>query len=368
MRFAVVLAVAFLLNAGCKKDDEQAKPQAPKPADREADNRTSDNPAAADKPASGKVTPAVIAHGGVGSPPSRSDGCRRAVDAALAVLERGGDPHDAAVAGVMIMEDDERFNAGIGSRVRIDGKTVQMDASIMNSDGKFGAVAVIEHVRNPIKVARAVLDIPHILLAGDGTTRFARTLGLDYYDPATERMKQATAEIINKLRAADPSLPSSWQEFDWRARWNFETSLEKAGLTQEELGSDTVGVAVRAADGTFVVALSTGGTAITLRGRVGDVPILGAGLYAGSHGAVAATGSGERIVEATLSRRVHDWMAAGTAPQAAAKRGVDEVKGKGSIGLIVITATNMTAAADRDMAWAGRELGSDTWFGPDPSK
>src|SRR5262245_9731164 len=83
---------------------------------------------------------AAIAHGGVGSPPEMRDGPRRAVDAALAALERGADPLDAALAGAVVLEDDPHYNAGTGSRVRIDGETVQMDAALMNSEGRFGAV------------------------------------------------------------------------------------------------------------------------------------------------------------------------------------------------------------------------------------
>jgi hypothetical protein len=86
---------------------------------------------------------AAIAHGGVGSPASASDGCRMAVDAALAALAAGKDPLDAAVAGVVLLEDDPRFNAGTGSIVRLDG-SIQMDASVMDSGGRFGAVAGIE--------------------------------------------------------------------------------------------------------------------------------------------------------------------------------------------------------------------------------
>ncbi|ACY13350.1 isoaspartyl peptidase/L-asparaginase [Haliangium ochraceum] len=353
MTYTRILGLAALMAcAACKRDQPTPSPQpaqeAPKPV------HTAPPPAAA------------IAHGGVGSPPEWADGCRKAVDAALAVLERGGDPLDAAVAGGVVLEDDPRFNAGTGSRVRIDGETVQMDASVMRSGGQFGAVAIIEAVQNPVRVAQAVLDTPHILIAGDGATQFARSLGIPVYDPATEERKQQTADIIAKLRRADDELPESWQGFDWRARWNFEATLEKAGLTQDDMGADTVGVAVRGADGSFAVALSTGGTAITLRGRVGDVPILGAGLYAGPNGAVAATGTGERIVEATLSRRVYDWMSEDD-PATATQRGVDEIRDKGAIGLISITADRMAAAADRPMAWAGRELGKDDWAGPDPA-
>jgi isoaspartyl peptidase/L-asparaginase-like protein (Ntn-hydrolase superfamily) len=311
---------------------------------------------------------AAIAHGGVGSPPDRSDGCRRAVDAALAALEKGADPVDAAVAGVMVMEDDPRFNAGTGSRVRIDGATVQMDASVMTSEGRFAAVAVIEQVKNPVAVARAVLDTPHLVLAGEGATAFARTLGMAPYDPATDEMRRATADIQAALLRNDPKLPPEWRTFDWRARWNFERSITEAGLTPGNPalppGSDTVGVAVRAADGRFAAALSTGGTSVTLRGRVGDVPIYGAGLFASPAGAVAATGVGERIIEESLARTTNGFLGDGASAADAARRAVALVTQRGTVGIVVMGATDMAAAADREMAWAGREAGSTEWAGP----
>src|SRR5438094_555424 len=111
-----------------------------------------------------RLRPAAVAHGGVGTPAADSDGCRAAVDAALAALAAGADPVDAAVAGTVVLEDDPRFNAGTGSVVRLDG-SVQMDASVMDSGGRFGAVAAVERVKNPVVVARAVLETPHLLLA-----------------------------------------------------------------------------------------------------------------------------------------------------------------------------------------------------------
>ncbi len=316
---------------------------------------------------------AAIAHGGVGTPPKEADGCRAAVEAALRAIEQGAEPVDAAVAGVVVLEDDPRFNAGTGSRVRIDGSTVQMDASVMTSEGRFGAVAGIESVKNPVKVARAVTTTPHLLLAGDGATLFARTLGMEMWDPTTPASREKARETQKKLLVNDPSLPREWTSFDWRSRWNFDRSLADAGLGETDAGtvkargdagksSDTVGVAVRGTDGRFGVALSTGGTSITLRGRVGDVPILGAGLYASEDGAAAATGTGERIVEAGLARAVVEWLAAGASAEEAAKRAVDRLRGK-DIGIIVLSKSEMAAAADRDMAWAARESGGP-WRGP----
>lgn len=333
-----------------------------------SDRGASSDPAAAPPPVAQRPAPpwtaAAIAHAGRGTPPDLVDGPRAAVDAALEELARSNDPLAAAVAGVVVMEDDPRFNAGTGSRVRLDLETVQMDAAAMTSAGDFGAVAVIEAVKNPVLVARAVMDTPHNLLAGDGATRFARTLGMPEYDPATDAMRARTVDIIARLQRADPTLAPSWQSFDWRSRWNFDKTLEQAGLTTTELGSDTVGVAVRAVDGRFAVALSTGGTPITLRGRIGDVPILGAGLFTGDAGAIAATGAGERIMAATLSRRVHEWLAAGVPLADALARGVAEMGEAGDIGLIGVTANEMTAASDGPMAWAAREQGSPTWHGP----
>jgi beta-aspartyl-peptidase (threonine type) len=306
--------------------------------------------------------PAAIAHGGVGTPASDSDGCRAAVDAALAALEAGADPLDAAVAGTILLEDDPRFNAGTGSMVRLDG-SVQMDASAMHSDGRFGAVAVIERVRNPIRVARAVVDTPHLLLAGDGATRLARAMGLGDHDPATAERRAATDRIKTRLRARVADLPPFWRGPAWRRLWNYEQPPDDLDPGDEP--GDTVGVVVRDAAGGFGAALSSGGTALMLRGRVGDVPIFGAGLFAGVHGAAAATGIGERIVERLLAHTVHGWLGAGVPAQEAAERAVASISAAGDtpIGIVIVTASELAAAADRPMAWAGRAAGGP-WSGP----
>lgn len=313
---------------------------------------------------------AAIAHGGVGSPIESSDGCRAAVDAALEIAEAGGDPVDAAVAGVVVLEDDPRFNAGTGSSVRLDGKSVQMDASVMRSDGRFASVAGIESVKNPAKVARALMDTPSVMLQGDGATRFARTLGFEPYDPTTSDRLAKAREAQQKLLAGDPSLPAAWRDFDWRAHWNYQTPIAQAmapaAASARAAGADrahdTVGVAVRATDGRFGVALSTGGIGgLVMRGRVGDVPILGAGLYAGPRGAAAATGTGERIMEEGLARGVHGWLAGGATAKDAAERAVASIRLRDEsayIGIIVVTPLEMAAAADHPMAWAARESGS----------
>ena len=306
-----------------------------------------------------------MAHGGVGSDPAHADGCRAAVDVALRALAADGDPVRAAVAGAVVLEDDPRFNAGTGSTVRLDG-SVQMDASVMDDAGRFTAVAGIERVKNPVRVAHALRETPQLLLIGDGATQFARACGHADYDPATPLRRAATAALLARIARADPTLPPFWREGAWRAAWNYPVAPEAVllalgpaptGPARTPRASDTVGVVVRAADGRFAGALSTGGTAIVLRGRVGDVPLFGAGLYAGRCGAVAATGAGERITEALLAKTVHDWLCAGQGAAEAAKRGVGLFAARPEIdvGLIVVTHNELAMAASEPMACAGRE-------------
>jgi beta-aspartyl-peptidase (threonine type) len=310
------------------------------------------------------LPPAAIAHGGVGSPGEHSGGCRAAVTRALDTLASTGDPLEAAIAGVTVLEDDPRFNAGTGSILRLDG-SVQMDASVMDSDGRFGAVAGIERVRYPVQVARAVLETPHLLLIGDGATRFARALGVPDHDPITPERQAALEKVKARLRERAPALLDYWRTDTWRAHWNYPALPADLGLDASDVGHDTVGVAVRAPDGRFAAALSTGGSAIMLRGRVGDVPLFGAGLYAGPHGAAAATGTGERITEVLLASTVHRWLGEGATAQEAADRAVALIDHKAATGIIVVTATKLAAAASQPMAWAARE-DSGAWQGPEP--
>lgn len=334
-------------------------------------------------------TPAAIAHCGSGTPPSEGGGCPGAVEAALAALARGVDPLDAAVAGVIPLEEDPRYNAGIGANVRLDGKTVQMDAAVADSKGRYGAVAAIEKVRNPVLVARAVADTPNRLFAGEGATALARRLGHAEFDVTTPETIEQSRKMMARLVAADPKLPRTWRGFDWRRFWNFDTpppaptrspprrpehsasgtpeggpgATAPAGASTDAKGdakaersnTDTVGVVVRSADGRFAGALSTGGWTLMLNGRVGDTPLPGAGLYVGPAGAVAGTGRGEKIIDVALARTVYGWLEQGVPAAEAARRGVELLGGEG--GLIVMTATESAGAAGRVMAWCARDKG-----------
>ena len=292
----------------------------------------------------------VVTHGGVGSPPEWSEDCRDAAVAGAAAL---GSALDAAGAAVVHLEDLCRFNAGTGANVRLDGRTVQMDAAVMTSDGDFAAVAALERVRNPILVARAVLDTPHRMLAGEGATRFAHALGFADEIPYCDASLAKSRGRIAKLLAGEAG--GGYDTFDWRAVWNYPTAPpvappEGPGAPDRTPG-DTVGAVARADDGSFAAALSTGGTSITLYGRVGDVPIYGCGCYAGPAGAVACTGFGEEIIRHTMARLVYDHMAAGATAREAVTAGCEVFGDEWSLGLIAVGPVDWAVAANREMAW-----------------
>lgn len=267
---------------------------------------------------------------------------------ALQAIDAGKGALDAAVAGTRSLEDDPRFNAGTGSNLRLDGKTIQMDASCMRSCGAFGAVAAIERVKNPIDVARQVLDSPHLLLAGDGATSFARRYDFGDYDPTTPG---AQARFRAVQSAAGPL--GEWSRADLEKAWNFEIPLREA------LGGDTVGCV--AWDGeTFASALSSGGTTTVLRGRVGDVPLPGCGLYAGPHGAVAATGDGEYIARAMLAYRAYGQLERGATPQHVVAWALAQLEDTIDVGLVVVNHSGFAGGARHGMAWHGQHKETDS--------
>ena len=213
--------------------------------------------------------PSIIVHGGAGpikddSLASRLDGCKAAALAGWHVLDGGGTAVDAAEAAVVILEDNPLFNAGTGSTLNSLGQ-VEMDAGIM--DGallRAGAVAAVRGVKNPIKLARRVLeDGRHVLIAGEGASLFARAIGFPECDPA--------ALIVESEKK----------------RWD-----SKHG---------TVGCVAFDCDGKLAAATSTGGIFNKLPGRVGDSPLIGCGTYASQFGAVSCTGFGEAIIRVGMA-------------------------------------------------------------------
>jgi isoaspartyl peptidase/L-asparaginase-like protein (Ntn-hydrolase superfamily) len=288
---------------------------------------------------------AVLTHGGAGASAAFSDGPERAAKRALALLAQGEGALRAALEAAIDLEDDPRFNAGTGSNLRLDGATIEMDASVMTSDGRSGAVANLAGVKNPVLVAAEVrARTPHLLLAGEGALRFARRLGFAAYDPATERAKEKLAWAKRGLKGLedDDEEFGKWRGVDLKSLWNFEKD-------PDECLGDTIGALARDASGNFAAAASTGGTLVMLRGRIGDTPLIGCGLYAGPAGAVTATGVGEEIARRFLSKTVYDWIAAGVPAQEAAERGIALFPQEIGVGILALSATSEGRASNRDM-------------------
>ena len=291
--------------------------------------------------------PCVLVHGGAGALMQDRDGCIAAAHGGLAVLRGGGEALAAVVAAVAMLEDDPRFNAGTGSALRMDGRTIEMDAGVMDSRGALGAVSCLQRVRNPVRVAQAVSRTPHWLLCGAGAQRFAHDIGAADYDVATPRAQAQHEEMLEQLRRGERLRPGS-DNADYFDYWNFAAPSP----AREDAPCDTVGAVARDAAGHFAVAGSTGGATPSLLGRVGDTPIIGAGFYAGPFGAVAVTGIGEQIVRHLLAHRVYNWLAAGTPMAAALERAVALFEPEIAIGVIALSREENGSLSNRAMPTA----------------
>jgi beta-aspartyl-peptidase (threonine type) len=203
----------------------------------------------------------------------------------------------------------------------------------MDSRGEAGAVGAITGVKNPILVAREVLDSPHLILAGNGAIRFAREAGFPDYDATTVGARQELARVKATMER------STTRPVGWEAH-----------------GGDTVGAVARDDRGYMAGANSTGGISVQLPGRVGDTPVIGAGIYAGPAGAVTATGIGEEIIRAVLAKDVYDRIAAGTAAQEACEDGVRRFDARLPVGLIAVSGAESGAASNTRMAWRSGEV------------
>lgn len=308
--------------------------------------------------AKGPVT--IVTHGGTDSrPEARNDGCEAAARAGLAVLD---DPAasitDAVVAAVRHFESDGRFDAGIGSYVGMDGRTIEMDAAVMDSRGTLGAVAGIQHVRHPVEVARRVADTPHVLLVGTGAIEFARRIGLYAPFGPSEQALKHFRDYVAAMRPLDPDDPRHDGARDTegepgralvRRFWNYETPWQDA---VDRAGHGTVGAVARDGDGGFAVAVSTGGSPPSLLGRVADVPLVGIGFLAGRHGAIACSGIGEHNVRNLLASTIYRWVEQGQPLREAMERGRDLIPVGLQIGMIGITRTEAEVVSREPMACA----------------
>jgi L-asparaginase / beta-aspartyl-peptidase len=293
------------------------------------------------------VTPAIIVHGGAGEiEDARRDGCVAgcvaAAAAGWALLERGGAALDAVEAAVRALEDDPQFNAGYGAVLTRAG-TIEVDACVMTGERQVGAVGAVPWLRHPVTLARRVLeDGEHVLLVGDGALAFAREVGI-------------AAEPGEALVTA-------------RARARFERR-EGAQAARMRTG-DTVGACAIDAAGRLAAATSTGGIPWKRPGRVGDTPIVGAGTFADAGlGAASATGHGESIMRALVTRVAIERLAAGAAPDAAVRAAVAELVARGGSGGLILVAADGTIAwhtSTARMPWAA-VVGGTASSGAEPN-
>ncbi len=261
-----------------------------------------------------------MVHGGAWSiPAARREahraGCRAAAERGRDALQRGGSALDAVEAAIQVMEDDPTFDAGTGSVLVADG-SVELDAGLMDGTSlKVGAVAVVKHFKNPISLARRVLEASeHHFLVGEGAEAFARAQGFEAVDNRSL--------VVGREQTL-------YQEF-----------LAGRRKASDSFGpADTVGAVALDAAGRLAAGNSTGGVSFSLPGRVGDAPLPGIGYGAEDGlGGVACTGWGEHILRVGLAMRALQALERGLDAQAAAEAAVallsQRVGGQGGLVLL----------------------------------
>jgi L-asparaginase / beta-aspartyl-peptidase len=242
---------------------------------------------------------AIVIHGGAGviepakMTPEREAsyraGLAAALDAGYEVLERGGTSLDAVIAAVRHMEDDPQFNAGRGAVLNHDGDA-ELDAAIMDGAGpRAGAVAGVRHVKNPIELARLVMDMsPHVLLVAEGAEEFALEQGVALVPRGYFRTEAREHELDEARRAAaarTTAIPPA-------------STFTPGGANS----MGTVGAVALDRAGNLAAATSTGGLTNKHHGRVGDTPLIGAGTYANNAScAVSGTGQGEYYIRQVVA-------------------------------------------------------------------
>ena len=237
------------------------------------------------------MRPSLILHGGAWDIPDEAVdackiGCHRALTAGWFVLSNGGHALDAIEASITILEDDPAFDAGFGSHLNLDGR-VECDAIVMDGATlRAGSVAGLHRIKNPIKLARAVLEkSPHMMLIAEGAERFAAAHSVPLCDPD---------DLIS------PAEKEAWLH----CRQDSHAAEHHRGHEQ-----GTVGAVALDGDGNLFAATSTGGTCCKLPGRVGDSPLIGCGCYADSTaGGVSCTGYGEAIMKIVMAKTATDLL------------------------------------------------------------
>jgi len=286
--------------------------------------------------------PVLLVHGGAWAIPddmvdAHLNGVRRAMAAGWKILSSGGTSLDAVEEAVVVMEDDETFDAGRGSFLNRDGK-VQLDALIMDGGTlRAGGVGCVEHLRNPVRAARKILsESPHVYFVAEGAERFAQEHG------------------IALCKNEDLIIP---REVERLRGFQTQTNEQKADLFAPAISHDTVGAVALDRQGDIAAATSTGGTLNKAPGRLGDSSLIGCGCYADNKTAAASTtGWGEPIMKLVLAKWAADRVATGNLPEWVAAEAMNYLKSRvnGHGGMILLDARGRFGIAHNTprMAWA----------------
>ena len=286
--------------------------------------------------------PVLVVHGGAWAIPEdmvegHLNGVRNAIVAGWQALSRGGSALDAVEEAVVILEDDETFDAGRGSFLNRDGK-VQLDAFIMEGATlRGGGVGGVERLRNPIRAARKILsESPHVYFVAEGAERFAAEHGIALCD----NQDLVIPREVERLRS-----------------FQAQAIGETPDLFAPAISHDTVGAVALDRDGNLAAATSTGGTLNKAPGRLGDSSLIGCGCYADNESAAASlTGWGEPIMKLVLAKWSADRVLAGNLPEWVSQEAMNYLKARvnGHGGIILLDAKGHIGIAHNTprMAWA----------------
>ncbi len=286
--------------------------------------------------------PVLLVHGGAWAIPddmveAHLRGVRNALAAGWRVLGKGGSALDAVEEAVVVMEDDETFDAGRGSFLNRDAR-VQLDALIMDGATlRAGGVGCVEHLKNPVRAARKILsESPHVYFVAEGAEKFAAQHGI----PLCKNEDLVIPREVKRL-----------QEFQAHA------AEEEPNLFAPAISHDTVGAVALDSKGNIAAATSTGGTVNKAPGRLGDSSLIGCGCYADNKTAASSTtGWGEPIMKLVLAKWATDRVASGNLPEWAAAEAMNYLQSRvnGHGGIILLDARGRYGLAHNTprMAWA----------------
>jgi beta-aspartyl-peptidase (threonine type) len=312
------------------------------------------------------TNPVLVVHGGAWAMPddmveAHLRGVRNALAAGWRVLDAGGAALDAIEEAVVVMEDDETFDAGRGSFLNRDGR-VQMDALIMDGATlRAGGVGCVERVRNPVRAARKILsESPHVYFVAEGAERFAGEHGVELC--GNEEL--IIPREVERLREYQAKIPTSRAKDAREMGHPPHPQAPGSEMFAPEISHDTVGAVALDRMGNIAAATSTGGTLNKAPGRLGDSSLIGCGCYADNlSAAVSTTGWGEPIMKLVLAKWTADRVAAGNLPEWAAQEAMNYLKSRlnGHGGIIVLNTAGQVGIAHNTprMAWAFKSVNKE---------